>query len=545
MITVCDDGEQNIPSSTRTIYNLFTNESIDSFVSLCYNLRGYLTSLQGDEMYMAKTVDSSKRVRRIIATMTVCYALIISVVTAGISVLVMNKIDDALKTKVSSMTSALNVQMKMNLDSYLSRIETTSTLVFAEEEAYLYDATKEGADGYEALSTEKIISDKLFDICIMENFVDFGIVYSNNHIVGKISNGTKELFGEALYTDLSSFINRQRTHDGWKTNYNDNYKRIYYVKRINENAVLVASFYTSELESVFEHPDGLGDITIRLAENNDVLIYSSVEGETGGTIPDEIFSRLNGQTSAAFMDDQYLITVNSCGDDWKVIGSVPTEIILKEKNEVQGYIIIIGIISAVIGIALSVLLSLRIYMPVDNMVSSLNKKAQIDLLTGVLNKRSFEERADMTLKNAGKDSRCAIILLDVDNFKGVNDTLGHSYGDKVLANIGNILRSVFRGEDILGRLGGDEFCVCIEVKSSDPEDIIRTVEHKCAQLCEAFHSNYTGDDNSYKISASIGASVCPDNGRSFSELYACADKALYNSKHKGKDTYTIYREELK
>ena len=375
--------------------------------------------------------------------------------------------------------------------------------------------------------------------------MDFGIVYSNNHIVGKVSNGTKELFGEALYTDLSSFINRQRTDDGWKTNYNDNYKRIYYVKRINENAVLVASFYTSELESVFEHPDGLGDITIRLAENNDVLIYSSVEGETGGTIPDEIFSRLNGRTSAAFMDDQYLITVNSCGDDWKVIGSVPTEIILKEKNEVQGYIIIIGIISAVIGIALSVLLSLRIYMPVDDMVSSLNKKAHIDLLTGVLNKRSFEERADMTLKNAEKNSRCAIILLDVDNFKGVNDTLGHSYGDKVLANIGNILRSVFRDEDILGRLGGDEFCVCIEVKSSDPDDIIRTAERKCAQLCEAFHSNYTGDDNSYKISASIGASVCPENGRSFSELYACADKALYNSKHKGKDTYTIYREELK
>ena len=149
------------------------------------------------------------------------------------------------------------------------------------------------------------------------------------------------------------------------------------------------------------------------------------------------------------------------------------------------------------------------------------------------------------MKNAEKNSRCAIILLDVDNFKGVNDTLGHSYGDKVLANIGNILRSVFRDEDILGRLGGDEFCVCIEVKSSDPDDIIRTAERKCAQLCEAFHSNYTGDDNSYKISASIGASVCPENGRSFSELYACADKALYNSKHKGKDTYTIYREELK
>lgn len=491
-----------------------------------------------------KQIDSSKSIKKLKITMIFVYALIIVLVTVFVSTFAFNKTDEILKTKVSSMTSALNVQMKLNMDSYLSRIETTSALVFAAEEVHLYDATIENADGYEALSTEKIISDKLFDICIMENFVDFGIVYSNNHVIGKISNGTKELFGEALYTDLSSFINRKRTHDGWYTGYNDNYKRIYYVKRVNENAVLAVSVYSSELEGIFEHPGGLGDVSIRLAESNSMVIYSSEEDESGKALTKEIHSRINDRTAAAFIDDQYLITVNSCGDEWKIICSVPTEIILKEKNDVKLFIIIIGCIVALIAIAISIVLSLKIYTPVGDMVSSLNKKAQIDLLTGVMNKRSFEERVDIILKNSLPGSRYAIILLDVDNFKGVNDTLGHAYGDKVLANIGDILRKVFRAEDISGRLGGDEFCVCINATCINDNEVIKAVEMKCSQLCDEFHNNYTGSDNSYKISASIGAAICPIHGKSFGELYACADKALYKSKNSGKDTFTIYTEEL-
>ena len=82
------------------------------------------------------------------------------------------------------------VQMQMNLDSYLQRIETIGTLVFAEEEVYKYSAVDSDNDEYEAIKTEQLIADKLYDLCIMENFVDFSIVYSNNHSVGKMSNGT-------------------------------------------------------------------------------------------------------------------------------------------------------------------------------------------------------------------------------------------------------------------------------------------------------------------------------------------------------------------
>ena len=488
--------------------------------------------------------DNDRHIKQLKLSMIFGYTLIIILITIFISTMTIRKTDTVLKSKVSTMTSALNVQMKMNINSYLSKMETTGTLIFAAEEVYTYDATAENIDEYEALNTEKIISDTLFNLCIMENFVDFGIVYSNNHIVGKISNGTIELFGDNLYTDLTAAINRQRTHDGWATGYYNNFKRIYYVKRVNDNAILVTSFYTTELEDVFDHPGGMGDITIRLVEDNNVIIYSSEEGETGKLLPDALNSRIADNSSSTVMDDEYLITVNTCGDNWKVICSVPTEIILKEKNEVQFYIIIIGIVTTLIAISMTVLLSFRISNPVNNMVNVLDKKAHLDLLTGVLNKRSFEEYTQSRINSAGESDKYALILLDVDNFKGVNDTLGHEYGDKVLANIGTILRSVFRADDYLGRLGGDEFSVFLDLTSLPEDEYLSFAKKKCEQLCSAFHDNYTGDDGTYKISASIGIALYKAHASTFSELYKCADKALYNSKHKGKDTYTIYSEEL-
>jgi diguanylate cyclase (GGDEF)-like protein len=438
------------------------------------------------------------------------------------------------------MSSALNVQMEMNINSFLSRMETTGTLIFTESEVYQYNAADENNDEYEALKTEEFISDELYSICIMENYVDFAIVYSNNHVVGKMSNGTTSLFGENLYTDLSLMINRQRTSDGWSTGYNDDYTRIYYVKRVNDNAVLVTSFYTTELEEVFEHPGGMEYMTVQLLNNNYDVIYTSDESETGVQVEYDIYSRIEGQTAVTSIDNDYLVTVNNCGDSWYVVSYVPTQIILKEKNDVTYYIYIIGIISTIVAICIGFYMFDKTINPMKNIVSVLDSKAHKDLLTGVLNKRSFEESVEAAINSNQENLYRAVILLDVDNFKGVNDTLGHAYGDKVLAEIGNILRKVFSKDDYLGRLGGDEFCVYLNIPESRQGDYTKFIETKCAELCSAFNNNYTGDDNNYKISASIGASVFPLHGTSFSKLYQCADRALYSSKHRGKDTYTIF-----
>lgn len=481
--------------------------------------------------------------RRFKFAMIIYYSVIIIAITVFISARTISKTDDVLKSKVSELTAALNVQMKMNIESYLEKVETTATLIFAEKEVYIYDATDESNDEYESLSTENYISDKLYSLCIMENFVDFSIVYSNDHIVGKMSNNTKSLFGTRLYEDLSAMINRERTHDGWAAGYNDDYNRIYYVKRVNDNAVLVTSFYTTELEDVFEHPGEIEDITIRLVESGNVVIYSSEREETGLELTEDIGDRIAQHTAVTLMDDEYLITVNQCGDNWKVICSVPTKIILKEKNEIQFYTLTIAAIAAIIAIVLSIILSFGVSSSVDKTVNVLKRKARIDMLTGLLNKKSFEGMVDTTVKRAAENERYALVLFDIDNFKGVNDNFGHASGDKILAGVGDVMRRTFRTDDLLGRVGGDEFCVLMnltDVKS----DAAKVVGKKCSDLGAAVENLKIEDAPDCRVSASIGVAIYPKHAKNFSELYRSADKALYSSKSKGKNTFTIYSEDM-
>ena len=485
-------------------------------------------------------------VRKFKYSMIAYYAFIIIGITIFISLGTINKTDDVLKTKVGELTNHLNVQMQMNMDSYLSRVETMATLIFTEKETYTYDATDESIDAYDALNMENAISERLYSICLMENFVDFSIIYRNNHTVGKLSNNTKDLFGDRLYEDFSAAINRTRTQDGWMAGYSGDYNRIYYVKRVNASAVLVTSFYTTELESVFEHPGGIEDITIRLVDNNDVMLYSSEDGRTGTPLRDDIRERISGLESSTFVDDAYLITVNSCGDDWRVICSVPTQIILKEQTSVQLFILTIGVVAAIIAIGLSLLFSFGLSNSVDKTFTVLNNKAEVDQLTGIYNKRAFETKVDYYIREAGPDACFALFMFDIDNFKSVNDTYGHAFGDKVLAGAGDIMRITFHLEDYLGRLGGDEFCVFMPIKAEmNEEERLRLIDKKCTELCSAFAAHDFGGNADFHISISAGVAVYPRHGSSFNVLYNKADRALYASKRKGKNMFTIYGEESK
>lgn len=492
---------------------------------------------------MSKTVkkrQSLKDIGIIQLSMIFGYAIIVIVSIAIVSQLAVKKTDEVLKNKVISLTSSLNVQMKLNMESYLSRMETIATLAFGEKEAYTYDAANPDNDEFEALNTEKVITDKLYSLCIMENFVDYGIVYSNNRTVGKISNGTSTLFGDKIFTELESMITRERTNDGWFTGYNGDFRRIYYVKRVHDNAVLVISFYANELNEVFDNPETMADMQIRLVNKDYDIIFSEDNEEIGSQLHKGIKDRIKDQTSASVMDNEYLVSVNSCSDEWFVVCSIPTSIILNEKNEITRYIYMTGFVAAIIAVLIGLHLSYMLTNPVKKMVTVLDDKAKIDLLTGILNKLTFEEYAGNCIESSLESEQRALLIIDLDDFKSVNDNYGHAMGDKVLETVGETMRSVFSDDDYLGRIGGDEFAVLINSKFKNSDELKDHISSKCEEFSESFRSSFDKFDNGIRASVSIGAAIFPANGKTFTELYAACDKALYNSKKSGKNRFSFY-----
>lgn len=486
---------------------------------------------------------SLRNIRTIQSAMIAGYALIVIIAITVVTQFAVRKTDEVLKNKVISLTSSLGVQMKLNMQSYLSRMETIATLAFGEEEAYTYDAADENNDEYEAINKEKVITDKLFSLCIMENFVDYGIVYSNNRTVGKISNATLTHFGDRIFDDLSSMISSPRRNDGWATGYDGDFKRVYYVKRVHERAVLVISFYAHELDSVFDNPEALSDMDISLVNQDYNILYSKNGGEVGAPLSQDIRSRIEGQSSAAVMDNDYLVSVNSCGD-WYVVCSIPTKIILEEKNDMKRYIYMTGILAAVAAAFVGLYLSIILTKPVKKLVASLDDKARLDMLTGMLNKLTFEEYAKNSFECSVDNEYRALVILDIDDFKSINDTLGHAVGDKVLKNVGSILKNIFSEDDYLGRIGGDEFCIQVNTRADTLPEFMEHLENKCRELCTSFHKIYADDACSMKVSVSVGAAVYPEHGRDFAALYNACDKALYISKKAGKDTYNFYNESM-
>ncbi|OAI22843.1 MULTISPECIES: EAL domain-containing protein [Methylomonas] len=162
--------------------------------------------------------------------------------------------------------------------------------------------------------------------------------------------------------------------------------------------------------------------------------------------------------------------------------------------------------------------------------------ANHDPLTGLLNRDQFHARLTQALSAARRHgSKLALMFLDLDRFKLINDTLGHRLGDLLLQATSDRLKSTVRGNDVLARLGGDEFIVLLnDITHSD--DVARIAQKTIDILTQPF----TLEGNDLVVTASVGISVFPDDGKDSHTLLMNADTAMYLAKERGKNNYQFY-----
>ncbi len=168
---------------------------------------------------------------------------------------------------------------------------------------------------------------------------------------------------------------------------------------------------------------------------------------------------------------------------------------------------------------------------------ALRKKAERDSLTGAYNKEGLKNHVEKYLKSGGHGT---MFMFDLDNFKGINDNMGHVFGDKVLCEIYNDVEKLFRSQDFISRVGGDEFIVFM-TGSESPE----LITSKAGAICEVLERVYHADNGvSIKISTSVGIAITPNDAKEFEELLKLSDLAMYASKNNGKNMYTIYNKDI-
>lgn len=161
------------------------------------------------------------------------------------------------------------------------------------------------------------------------------------------------------------------------------------------------------------------------------------------------------------------------------------------------------------------------------------EKVQKDPLTGLYNKSATQKQVASALHTGNPDSLAAFLMIDIDYFKKINDTLGHAAGDSVILIFAGNLRKQFRDGDIVGRIGGDEFAVFIWV----PDEV--WICEKARKINAALAENITLESGACSITASIGIALAKCEDAEFESLYHQADEALYRAKAAGRNQYSL------
>ena len=184
-------------------------------------------------------------------------------------------------------------------------------------------------------------------------------------------------------------------------------------------------------------------------------------------------------------------------------------------------------------VLITVLNIVQIFVSNKN-AEDLKDKADTDQLTGLKNKLATEREIKEYIAD-NPDALAMMFLIDIDNFKKINDTMGHAFGDEVLRELGRHIGINFRVSDVIGRTGGDEFTVFLKNLKEDANTL-----REAQKLIYFFKHFQVGDYVKYTVTASIGAAVFPAHGADFETLYKAADAAVYKSKKRGKNQLSFY-----
>lgn len=163
----------------------------------------------------------------------------------------------------------------------------------------------------------------------------------------------------------------------------------------------------------------------------------------------------------------------------------------------------------------------------------MERQVQTDEMTGLYNKATTQNYIEKLLAE-NKDHCYGFFIFDIDDFKGINDQYGHAFGDFVIAQFAQTIKEHFQKGDVAGRIGGDEFAAFVAAKDEE------WITKKARELSQALDRTYEDDGLCARITASIGVAVAPKHGNTFEVIYKNADMALYQTKGRGRNGYTIY-----
>lgn len=214
-----------------------------------------------------------------------------------------------------------------------------------------------------------------------------------------------------------------------------------------------------------------------------------------------------------------------------VLGNGVTQLVLQSAEPAMHDLLGVGSVLVLAAVVLVRAASVQ-----DRLVSALQRQADVDPLTGLVTRRVLDDALTGALERDPTGTGTALVLLDVDSFKQINDAHGHPVGDDALVHLSGLVRRQVRsGDAVVGRLGGDELALLL------PDCTAETAARRARELVETVRASPVprADGDALALSISVGVAHAPVHAASVRELYAAADAALYRAKRAGRDRVEV------
>lgn len=389
----------------------------------------------------------------------------------------------------------------------------------------------------------------------------YELLYLNKHACDTLQKSASQVLGRKCYQVIqgldepcpfctNAHLKKNETYN-WEF-YNPNLKRTFMIKnrtldwfghraRIELSYDMYSEEYKlakkdQEREAILKTiPAGM--IRVDARDNNTVLWYNGIFLDMIGYTPEQFEGELQSSCSRYMHPDDLKRALHLCrnlkhtGDNVVLEARAYTR--MKEERVWTVTLCYISGEDSWDGIPSLYSIGLDITEERRQM-EKLRHKAEKDALTGIYNRDTLKLQISSCL-NEDPDAIHALIMIDTDNFKQINDTHGHITGDLVLSEMAAGMKKIVRKKDIVGRIGGDEFTIFIkDIGTAD------TAKKKAEELLRMFRHLFDSEKKPVKVTCSMGIALFPKDGKTFQELYECADKALYQAKIHGKNSCYMY-----
>lgn len=479
------------------------------------------------------------RIKRLKYQLTIGISVIIVSLITIITVLIVGQSNEILTQKVKDLAYDLDIQANRSLETYIENIVSKAEYVCANTLYAGFDDMDEDLTEEELLEKEGTITERLIELYGTGNYEDLCIVYRNDRILGKVSGETLATFNSVLFSTFEHELTKAEKRMLWLTGYRDDYSRVYYLVQVNHNAIFLISIESSNIiNDVITQDNSESGLQIRVLSESGTVIFSNNPEELGMTLTPEEKGVVNERIFTSWIDDDQLAAVSQVSNGWIVVENARTSVVLKQRDEIITYVIIVSSLGIIFAVLITVGLSVKLIVPAENLIKALYYQSTRDYLTGFYSKKNFAEAAKRSLANAEK-KKFAFLYIDINDLKGINAKRGHEFGDKVIADLSESARVIFGGNSIYGRTDGDEFAILYPVNetSSFAEEY---VERQCYSLKDNLAQRIIHKNRDNIVSLSIGIVMIPDYGKDFELLYDLAERAVYAHKQESNTVCHFY-----